>query len=197
MNLNKNILLKYLRDAIVLMWCYAAGSKLIQYEESRGEMLNQVFPLAISEVLVWAVPVTELIIAVMLLKPAKLRPALWASLILLSLFTLYISVVMTGVFGRIPCSCGGILEKMSWGQHLIFNLFFIALTLVAIFFQPQTSHAKKFDLKTEPDNLSPAGDKTSMEIQPGNGKNYNEKLPRIRAPAEEDSITSNSGEAAP
>lgn len=32
----------------------------------------------------------------------------------------------------IPCSCGGISEKLSWTEHLVFNIGFIALALVAI-----------------------------------------------------------------
>ncbi|WP_407637169.1 MauE/DoxX family redox-associated membrane protein [Daejeonella oryzae] len=54
------------------------------------------------------------------------------SLFLLIQFTIYIILIMLNVFGRIPCSCGGILEEMSWGQHLVFNLFFLLLTIIAI-----------------------------------------------------------------
>ena len=35
----------------------------------------------------------------------------------------------------IPCSCGGVLEKMSWNEHLIFNIAFVVLGLVAILLQ--------------------------------------------------------------
>ena len=115
---------------LVLMWSYAAASKLLDYETSRSQMLNQVFSHRIANTLVWAVPATELILAGCLFLWQRL--ALYASFILLSLFTLYIGVVMTGIFGRIPCSCGGILEQMSWGQHLVFNLFFIAITILGL-----------------------------------------------------------------
>jgi len=33
---------------------------------------------------------------------------------------------------KLPCSCGGVIQKMTWGQHVIFNLFFTLLALVGI-----------------------------------------------------------------
>jgi len=188
---------QFITFLLILLWVYAASSKLLNYEESRRQMLNQVFPNTIGMILVWAVPMVELITTGLLMFHRTRLAGLNASLFLLINFTIYIALIMTGGFGRIPCSCGGIIEEMTWGQHLVFNLSFIALTLVAILSYPQTSHSKKFDLKAEPDNLSPAGEKTSTVIRPGNGKNYNEKLPRIRAPAEDGSSISTPGEAAP
>ena len=114
------------------LWLYAALNKLMDYEVSRSEMLIQVFPQYISEVLVWAVPAVELATVALLILPGTERLGLYLSFILLGTFSVYIAIVMTGVFGRIPCACGGVLEQMPWGIHLLFNLFFLALTLVAI-----------------------------------------------------------------
>jgi hypothetical protein len=36
---------------------------------------------------------------------------------------------------NLPCSCGGIISKLSWKQHIIFNLFFIVLSVIGIRFQ--------------------------------------------------------------
>lgn len=118
--------------ALIFLWVYAAVSKLINYEQSRSQMLNQVFPVAIAKSLVWAVPFTELLISVLLSFLKTRLYGLYGSLILLISFTLYIGLVMNRVFDRIPCSCGGILNKMSWEQHLIFNIVFMILTITAI-----------------------------------------------------------------
>lgn len=117
---------------LTVLWIYAATSKLLDFETFKGEMLNQVFPKLMAEALVRIIPATELIVTALLINPRTQRRGLYGSLFLLTLFSIYIAIVMTGVMGRIPCSCGGILEKMSWGQHLIFNLSFIALTLTAL-----------------------------------------------------------------
>jgi len=52
---------------------------------------------------------------------------------MLLVFTVYIAVAMSKWFGKVPCSCGGILSKMSWGTHLSFNILFLLLTVLGIY----------------------------------------------------------------
>lgn len=117
---------------LVILWSYAALSKLSDYEESRRQMLNQVFPVWMAEVLTWLVPLTELLLALSLLWKRVQRKALLFSRNLLLLFTAYIAITMSNAFGRIPCSCGGILKDMGYWTHFFFNLFFVALSAIAI-----------------------------------------------------------------
>lgn len=131
--MKKEIILQGIATAIALLFCYAALSKLTDFARSRSEMLNQVFPEFIALILVWVIPIAELfIVALLLYKPLRFT-GFYASFILLSLFTIYIAMTMTGIFGSVPCSCGGILRHMGYGVHLIFNIFFILLALVGIF----------------------------------------------------------------
>lgn len=120
---------------LILLWVYASVSKLVDFEYSRGQMLKQVFSNGISKVLAWAVPATELITAGLLFFDRTKLAGLYSSVLLLAAFTIYIALVMAKAFGWIPCSCGGILDKLSWAQHMIFNMVFILLTLLAIFFE--------------------------------------------------------------
>jgi len=57
---------------------------------------------------------------------------LYVSLGMLIAFTGYISLVQLNYYGRIPCSCGGIVRELSWTQHLFLNLYLIAITLTAL-----------------------------------------------------------------
>ena len=57
--------------------------------------------------------------------------AFYASYTLMVVFTLYI-IAITRFSDYVPCSCGGILQHMTWNQHLIFNLFILAITLAGI-----------------------------------------------------------------
>lgn len=127
--MKKEIMIKAVSFLLIFLWTYAAASKLINYGQSRGQMMNQVFPVFISKFLVWSVPVTELLLVALLISRRWRVPGLLFSCLLLVLFTLYILLVMSNAFGRIPCSCGGIISKLSWGQHLIFNLVFLILAL--------------------------------------------------------------------
>jgi hypothetical protein len=51
------------------------------------------------------------------------------------MFTTYI-VIILNFSENIPCSCGGILENMTWGQHLVFNCIFIIIGAIGIMTYP-------------------------------------------------------------
>lgn len=117
---------------IAVLFLYAAYSKLADYDQSKATMLKQVFPKSISLILAWALPATELITTALLcIRETRLK-GLYASLFLLSVFTIYIAIAMNGAFSKIPCSCGGILQKMNYKTHILFNISFILLAFIGI-----------------------------------------------------------------
>ena len=124
------------------LFAYAALSKLLNYGQSRREMLNQVFPSEMALTLTWLIPILELLLTAMLLRAGIRKLSFLFSLVLLSMFSIYIAVSMNGVFGRIPCSCGGLLGQMSYGIHLVFNLFFILISWLGLMASQQTINGK-------------------------------------------------------
>lgn len=130
--MKKENIIKIVAIIIACLFAYAAITKLADYDKSSWEMRNQIFPAWMASILTWLVPTTELVLALLVVIPVARKKALFASSILLILFTIYIAVVMTGVFGRVPCSCGGILKNMGYGTHIIFNLLFISLAIIAL-----------------------------------------------------------------
>jgi putative oxidoreductase len=126
-------LMELIRALLILLFVYAAVSKLVDYDHSRGQMLNQVFPRRLAEVLVWSVPLTELATTGLLLFKRTFLTGLYFALGLMTVFTIYIGLVLLHFFTRVPCSCGGVLQKMGWVPHLWFNLFFLLLTAMSIY----------------------------------------------------------------
>lgn len=53
------------------------------------------------------------------------------SFVLLLVFTGYIAL-MYRTSDNLPSSCGGILEKMSWHQHMYFNISRVILSIVTL-----------------------------------------------------------------
>jgi putative oxidoreductase len=135
--MKKETLIQIIIAACALLFFYAAGSKLMNYEQSKHEMFKQIFPRSVGVVLVVLVPVIELIVVLLLLVKATRLKGLYASLILLILFTLYIAIALSGIFGRKPCSCGGILKHLGYWTHLGFNLIFIVLAILGIALEKQ------------------------------------------------------------
>ncbi len=117
---------------LIVLWIYAAFSKLLNYELSKNEMLNQVFPYPVALTLAWLIPAIEILTALLILMPKATYYGFWASLILLISFTLYIILGLFNLYPRMPCSCAGIIPELSWSKHLLINFFFLAITLIAI-----------------------------------------------------------------
>ncbi len=67
--------------------------------------------------------------------------ALYSALALMSLFTAYIIAILN-FSDTIPCSCGGVLEKMSWNEHLVFNIIFMLMAIIAIVLQTKINERK-------------------------------------------------------
>ena len=111
------------------VFVYTAVSKVYDWSGTRMAMYNQVFPIGMAEILLYVLPVVELGVAVLLLVPAWRRTGLLLSTGLMSLFTGYIALVWMGFTERVPCSCGGVLSSLGWGEHLVFNLVFLGIAV--------------------------------------------------------------------
>lgn len=109
------------------LWLYSGIAKLHDWNYTVYSMHNQVFPEWMANTLALGLPVLELVLAIMLMFGVWRRIGYILSGILLSLFNGYILLIMTLFFGRIPCSCGGLLSQLGWWDHLIFNCFFLAI----------------------------------------------------------------------
>ena len=117
---------------LIVLFCYAAVSKLISFELFRVQMRNQTIPPEAAEVLIYLLPALELLTAGLLYKSSTRRFGLIASVMLMAAFTGYITLVLLGFWDRVPCSCGGIVSGLGWSAHLIFNLFFLLIALFAL-----------------------------------------------------------------
>lgn len=118
---------------LVLLWSYTAASKLIDLKQFTQEIHNQTFSKNFSTLLLWFIPIAELLAAVLLLIQKTRLIGLILSAMLMFLFTGYISLVLLDYYDRTPCSCGGVLKQLGWQAHFYFNLFFLSLSLIGIY----------------------------------------------------------------
>lgn len=119
--------LQWVAAAFVLLLAYAALSKLMNYGTARRAMLVQVFSREMALTLVWLVPVVELLVVLLLLFARTRLLGLWLATLLMVSFNVYLMVANLGGFGKVPCGCGGILGKMGYETHFVFNLCFVVL----------------------------------------------------------------------
>ena len=120
---------------LIILYIYAALSKLLTFSEFRQQLHNQNLYPGFATFLLYFLPAAEIITAQLLCFRSTVVFGLIASGALLATFTGYISLVMLHFWNRTPCSCGGILSHMSWTMHLIFNWVFLLLNLVALYLE--------------------------------------------------------------
>lgn len=109
---------------IALLWLYTSVYKALQIDTSIEQLGDS--PL-IEPFAVWfgyGLPIVEFALFLMLLIPRTRKYALIGSVVLLALFTLYILVILNYYRADVPCTCGGVISKLSWKNHIYFNLTF-------------------------------------------------------------------------
>ncbi|MGX5857928.1 MauE/DoxX family redox-associated membrane protein [Dyadobacter jiangsuensis] len=115
----------------ISLFLYAAFSKLVDYDRFRVQLGQSPLLTSIAGFVAWFIPFTEIMLATALSFTRSRLLGLYGSFTLMVIFTAYIIAILN--FSEyLPCSCGGILEKLSWTQHLVFNLCLIALILLGI-----------------------------------------------------------------
>lgn len=124
--------LNIISSLLILLFIYAAVSKLIGYSDFRLQLGKSPFITYYAPVLSWALPVIEIGVGLLLVVKRFLLLGFYASLFLMSLFTCYI-YLMLHYSNQLPCSCGGVLSFMGWHTHLWFNMFFVCLSIGGVF----------------------------------------------------------------
>ena len=115
----------------ILLYLYTGSSKLMNLHLFRQQMMASPLLGSVAGIVAWSLPITEFLVAILLFFPISRLKGLYASLVLMSLFTIYLIVILLAD-NHLTCSCGGIVEDLSPRQHLIFNFACIALSLIGI-----------------------------------------------------------------
>jgi hypothetical protein len=119
----------------IILFLYASLSKLQDFQKFNTQLSKSPLLTAFSGWIAWLIPATEILVVFLLFIRHFQLIGLYIAYCLMVLFSAYIIAILK--FSEyIPCSCGGILQNMSWGEHLIFNVAFIAFAVIAILNYP-------------------------------------------------------------
>lgn len=140
----QNLILELICLLYVLLFVYAAVNKFLDFENFQVQLGQSPILRSYVKLISYGVPITELFLAALLLIHKTRQIGLYGVFVLMSLFSAYLFILLT-YSDHIPCSCGGILEKLGWKEHLIFNLVFILIAIVGIrVYGMQKNHRIKF-----------------------------------------------------
>lgn len=115
----------------ILLFIYAAVSKLLEFEDFRIQLAQSPLLSAYAGIIAPSVIAAELLLSMLLCFKATRLSGLYCSFFMMIAFTVYIYIILN-YSDFVPCSCGGIIEKLSWTQHMVFNIAFALMALAAV-----------------------------------------------------------------
>ena len=129
---------------LIFIFVYAAFSKILDFQKFRVQLGQSPMLTAFAGWVVWIIPAVEILISLMLAIPRYRLAGLYASFSLMVMFTAYI-IAITRFSEYVPCSCGGVLQNMSWNQHLLFNIGFVLIALTGVILHSSDLQEKQLE----------------------------------------------------
>ncbi len=135
MNSKRIIIKKFLIEVIafllILLFLYAAGTKLVDIEKFRIVISKSPLLYSISHLVSIIIPAAEILLSFLIAIPRSRFFGLLGAFTLMVIFTAYIVVILQ-FSEEIPCACGGVLQSLGWKEHLIFNIVFTLIALTGM-----------------------------------------------------------------
>ena len=121
--------MEVLAALFILLFTYTAISKIIEHKLFVNALYHSPLLSRFNQPISFAIPGIELITSILLFNPAFRKTGFTVSFILMAIFTCYVAYMIL-FEPNLPCSCGGVIAKLTWMQHLIFNILFSLLALL-------------------------------------------------------------------
>jgi putative oxidoreductase len=126
----KGVIIESVSALFILLFAYTGITKLAVIKDLLKVLKKYPLIGQFYELVAWGLPITELAVVLLLIIPRTRIAGLIASIGLMSVFTIYLSYMLIYA-PKLPCTCGGMLQQLTWPQHLVFNIVFILLGVAA------------------------------------------------------------------
>ena len=137
--MKKTFAIDIIASLFILLFLYTGLNKIIDHEKFYWALYKSPLLKITAPVLSWLVPVGEIAMTVALFIPRTRRLGLICSFITMAIFTVYVGFMLYFRSDR-PCTCGGIIQQMTWHQHLYFNAGFTLLALLGLWLDKKLRH---------------------------------------------------------
>jgi len=151
--MKRTIIIEIIAILFMILFLYTGISKLMDHNVFKAQLEESPVMGPFSAIIAWGLPLLEILIAIILLLPVYRLKGLYASLFLMIVFTIYV-IVLVSFSDQLPCSCGGILQELSWKQHIVFNCLFTGLAAWAIWLYRQSINTSSPKYTSSSNNAS-------------------------------------------
>lgn len=130
--LDREIFINFICYFCILLFVYAAVSKLLDFNTFQNQLGQSPLFSAYAGIVSWIVPISEIVIALLLSIKRFRIIGLYGFYAVMIMFTVYIIIILNFT-SYTPCSCGGVIEKLGWVEHLYFNIAFVILSSFSLY----------------------------------------------------------------
>ena len=138
--MKKTTIIEIIVALYAILFLYTGISKIMEYGVFKEQLAESPILAPVASLVARGLPIVEFLLVVLLAVPRWRMKGLYASTGLMIAFTLYIIALMS-FNDQLPCSCGGVLAALSWGQHIVFNSVFIMLGITGVILEKKVRKA--------------------------------------------------------
>jgi uncharacterized membrane protein len=130
--MKKDLIYELITGTFVLLFLYTGLSKILDFKNFEISMWFQHMPGWITLPMIYLLPGTEIIVAILLVSGKSRVVGLYIFLLMMTGFSLYVGGALLQLYPKAPCACGGVIKSLGWGPHFLLNLLFAGLALLAL-----------------------------------------------------------------
>lgn len=132
-----------LKACIAILLLYSAYYKIWHWDDFEVQLYTSILIAdKYIPILMFFLPSFEILISIMIFYFYKKNIGLFLSFFLLLLYTFYLIALNEFSFSSV-CSNGGLFNVIDYSRHLLINLFFLTLNLIALYLNRNDSSSKK------------------------------------------------------
>jgi hypothetical protein len=133
MKTTDTIIVEFLSSIFIFLFSYTAFSKIVDFTNFQAVLATSPLIGQWNKSIALFIPTAELITAGLLVFGRTRAAGFISSFLLMLFFSLYVGYMLL-FEPQLPCSCGGVIQSLSWQQHFWFNLFFTSLAAFSFLF---------------------------------------------------------------
>ena len=132
-----NIIDKISKILLILLFAYSGSSKLLGHQLFLAQLKQIDMLKAVAWPVSFLLPALEILTVIFLAIDRIQVIGLWLAAFMMTTFSFYVAAMLL-LRSSLPCTCGGLISSMTWKEHLLFNIFFMALSWKALlhFYNP-------------------------------------------------------------
>lgn len=129
--MKRSLIVEIISFIFIALFLYTGVSKWMDYYLTKEQIALLPLFKPIARALAFLLPAVEIAVAVLLFIPASRKIGFYMSLGLMLFFIGYVIYILN-YDKQQPCTCGGVIELLSWRQHLLLNGVLALMALIAI-----------------------------------------------------------------